>query len=75
MPQTTPERAARWPGMDAEAIECLEAGGWKLGRDYVWRHPDGKKPTEREIDAVIYLIEEWDFGGWEKSSTKGVSDA
>ncbi|UQS95130.1 hypothetical protein Pam3_59 [Pseudanabaena phage Pam3] len=66
MPQTTPERAARWPGGDQEAIGCLEDGGWMLSRDgkWQWTHPDPtRKPTGREIDAAVYLIEEWDFGG------------
>jgi len=49
--------------MDSEASNCLMAGGWKLCRDWVWRHPDGNAATEREVDAAIYLIEEWDYGG------------
>lgn len=64
MPSTTPERQARWPGMDAEAIEFLEGQGYILGRDAHWLSPrPGHKPTEREADALLYLIEEWDFGG------------
>lgn len=63
MPQTTPERAARWPGYDAEAIGFLKSQGWVLGRDWCWSHPEHREPTERERDAMFYLIEEWDFGG------------
>jgi hypothetical protein len=63
MPQTSPERAARWPGGDEEAIAFLLAGGWRLGRDWCWRRDDWREPTEREVDAVRYLIEEWDFDG------------
>jgi hypothetical protein len=63
MPQTTSERAARWPGKDAQAISFLEGRGWTLTRDWNWRMPKGvTKPTGREVDAVQYLIEEWDFG-------------
>lgn len=67
MPSTTPDRAARWPGMDAEAIQFLQSAGFELGRDWHWRHPDdipwrSRKLSEREVDAIIYLQEEWDFG-------------
>ena len=57
-PQTSPERASRWPGMDAEAIAFLESRGYRLTRAWTWLLPD-----EREADAIAYLIEEWDFGG------------
>lgn len=63
MPQTTLERAARWPGGDAEAMRCLEAGGWELGHDWVYRHV--RQPTKRERDAALYLMEEWEFAGLE----------
>ena len=64
MPQTTPERRARWPGIDSEAIAFLEGQGYTLHRDWSWSAPEpGQKPTERERDALLYLIQEWDFGG------------
>lgn len=62
MPQTTPERAARWPGGDSEAILFLRSAGYALRRDWSWQSPD-HAPTDRELDAVVYLIEEWDFDG------------
>ena len=64
MPQTTPERAARWES-DMNAMAFLKSAGFELHRDWVWRHPERKTPTEQELDAAIYLIEEWDFGGIE----------
>jgi hypothetical protein len=64
MPQTTDERRARWPGGDQEAIAYLKAQGFKLTPQWFWLKPaPGHKLTEREEDAIIYLIEEWDFGG------------
>ena len=64
MPQTTPERAARWPGMDSEAIVYLRSLGWRLNQDWSWTPPTPDyEQTERENDAIWYLIEEWDFGG------------
>jgi hypothetical protein len=68
MPSTTAERQARWPGGDQEAAEVLMAGGWRQGRDWVWRHPEGKRPTVREFDAAIYLAEEWDEAGIDAES-------
>ena len=65
MPQTTHERAARWPGRDGQAMEYLEGQGYKLTRQWSWVIPEGQyEPTEREEDAILYLIQEWDFAGW-----------
>ena len=64
MPQTTPERQARWSGMDSEAIAFLEGQGYYLRADWMWVLPTPEHVvTEREEDAILYLIEEWDFGG------------
>ena len=64
MPQTTPERAARWPGMDSEALDFLEGQGYVLRRDWHWMRPNPDHlVTDREEDAILYLIQEWDFGG------------
>lgn len=65
MPQTNSERQARWPGMDTQAIAYLEAHGYVLERSWEWRLPEGReKPTYTENDAIIYLMEEFDYGGW-----------
>jgi hypothetical protein len=63
MPQATDEQRARWPGWDAEAIKFLEDAGYKLTRDWEWIKPVGHTPTERELDAIDYMCNEWDFGG------------
>ena len=64
MPQTSPERAARWPGMDHQAMKYLEDQGYRLSRSWHWYAPSKTHiPTEKEMDAILYLIEEWDFGG------------
>lgn len=69
MPQTTPERAARWPGIDQQAIKYLEGQGYELNRDWTWKKPSPKHViTDREEDAILYLIQEWDFGGTEKEA-------
>ena len=62
MPQTTPERGERWD--NHMAVDHLKGGGWILRRDWVWWHPDKtRQPTNRELDASRYLVEEWDYGG------------
>lgn len=64
MPQTSDERRARWPGMDREAIEFLTDRGYVLRRDWKWNRPSpDHRPSPREIDALVYLIAEWDFDG------------
>lgn len=64
-PQTTPERAARWRD-DQHAMDFLEERGYTLLRNWQWRKPEpGHKATEKELDAIIYLVEEWDFDGIE----------
>lgn len=70
MPSTSDERAARWPGMDTQATEYLEGRGYILSRDgkWEWSMPeDATAPSARDVDAVLYLIEEWDFGGLRNS--------
>jgi hypothetical protein len=60
MPSTTPERAARWPGGDFEALGHLRERGWKHEGGGTYSSPD--RPLEdREVDAMTYLIQEWDF--------------
>lgn len=64
MPSTTPERAARWPGLDSQAIDYLNNQGFTLTRSWEWTKPHSTYIlTEKEEDAIVYLIQEWDFGG------------
>jgi hypothetical protein len=62
MPQTSDERRARWPGKDSEALSFLYSQGYEMTREWEWIPPK-REPTEREIDAIDYLVEEWDYGG------------
>ena len=65
MPQTTEERRARWPGWDSQAIEYLEGRGFIATRHFTWTNPSAVTISEKDEDAVIYLVEEFDWGGWE----------
>ena len=55
-------------------ISFLEAAGYELRDDGYWKGLD-RKPTEKELRAVNFLFQEWDFGGivWENESGKGKS--
>lgn len=39
------------------------SAGYLLHPDWTWHPPANHVPTEREVAAIIYLIEEWDFDG------------
>ena len=61
MPQSTPELQAEW-GDDSTAVEYLKAAGYRLNRDWSWSLLDPlQRPTVKEIRAITYLIQEWDF--------------
>lgn len=63
MPQSTPERRARWVS-DARATEFLKSRGYKLTPEWEWIPPDPKgTPALDEQDAILYMVEEWDYGG------------
>lgn len=65
MPQATDEHRDRWHGPGEQyAIDFLQRRGYFLRRDWTWR-PVNRPPTPDEIDAVNFLVEEWDFGSIE----------
>jgi len=62
MPQATPELRKKFPGNDSEAMEVI-AANFLVDRGGVIRKKDPKyTPTDREMDAIDYLFQEWDFG-------------
>lgn len=68
MPQSTQELRDRWGLSPKKAVEHLESKGFVLGADnpWEWTFPVGYEPTKEDRDAMIYLIEEWDFGGFRR---------
>ena len=62
MPQAHPELQAKFAD-DSEAREVLEGAGFVLNPDFTWLAPEGRQPCIEELDAIEYLIMEWDFGG------------
>jgi len=73
MPSTTRERKARWwPETDETGIDTacdfLTNAGYELLHGWVWLLPcPDHVPTSEERDAMLYLIEEWDFDGCVRS--------
>lgn len=65
MPQASDELRAEWNGPDdATAIKFLTDAGYKLTRGWEWLLPvPNHEPTEKEISAIQFLVDEWDFGG------------
>lgn len=64
MPQATDELRAEWPGGDQQAIDHLEAKGFIPTRDFQWIRPyKDYVTTSRDESAILYLIDEWDYGG------------
>ena len=59
-----PTRAAAGSGVQT-SISSQRAGcGYRLNRRWEWILPAaGHAITAREEDAILYLIEEWGFGG------------
>lgn len=64
MPQASDEHRARWNGPDdSYAQQYLKNMGYRLNRDWTWTPPAGREPTRMELDAIAFLINEWDMGG------------
>ena len=72
MPSTTPERQSRWES-DFYACEYLREMGFSLTSEWCWTHPSKELDdlTDMEEDAIIYMIEEWDYGGFISVSEGG----
>lgn len=63
MPTAPKELRDKFPGMDTEALQLLEAAGFTVSKDFIVRKPKPDyNPSSREFDAIDYLVEEWDYG-------------
>lgn len=55
------------PISDAGPIKFLEDAGYKLMRGWQWEPKTGvkvlKDMTQPEWECLLFLIQEWDFGG------------
>lgn len=77
MPQTSAEIQERidkfFPSasqsQDFQSTKFLEKAGYILNKNWTWKLPSpDHKITEEEDLCLVYLIEEWDFGGIENAT-------
>jgi hypothetical protein len=54
-----------WDGEgDVRASAFLKAAGYYLRSDFHWTMPDPLHvPSEDELSAVTFMMQEWDYGG------------
>lgn len=69
MPQATPKLRQRWGIAPEKAMNFLEKRGFKLTKEWDWIVPH--EPDEKEESAIMFLIQEWDFGGPVDGHEKG----
>jgi len=70
MPQASEELRRLWGGENGvgedKAMAHLRAAGFRLLPGWTWLKPsDDYEPTEADLGAIGFLIDEWDFGGIE----------
>ena len=64
MPQARKELRDQFPNGLEQAMKFLIDNGYVLTIYWRWERPPGQYvPRDRELAAIEYLIQEWDFGG------------
>lgn len=64
MPTATEALRAEWGISDRKAIEHLERRGFVLTAKWQWmKPPQLKHITKKDLRAIDFLAQEWDFGG------------
>ena len=64
MPQATSELTEKWDGpSDEKAIAHLRSKGFRYTKHWEWIPPVDYRPTEEDVSAIMFLIQEWDWGG------------
>ena len=78
MPQASDQLRSRMeqyygdPVDDTGPMSYLDAQGFELGRDWVYRKPGVRSRqdlSEQEADSIDFLADEWDMGGIEYDLT------
>lgn len=64
MPSGPSELHEKWQD-DNKACKYLQDRGYRLTREWQWNLPHSQyKPTKEEMEAMYYLVVEWDYGGY-----------
>lgn len=80
MPQASDELRSKWGGQmgvgEDKACDYLLRRGYILTKQWDWWVPYGIAfPTLRDLEAMQFLIEEWDYGSWTLNDwRKGLDD-
>jgi hypothetical protein len=62
MPQGPEHLHEKWQS-DEKAMRFLQDRGYTITRGFEWKRPNVyHQPTEEEMEAMDYLVLEWDFG-------------
>lgn len=77
MPQASDELRAKFPGWDREASAVLAEAGYSPNTEtWIFTLPrHGHVITARELDALSFLCDEFDYGGWEEPERTRSDDA
>jgi hypothetical protein len=70
MPQATEALTKKWGGAQGigedKAMGYLQSRGFVLTKGWEWKKPrKNYQLTDDEVEAICFLIQEWDFGGIE----------
>lgn len=66
MPQADNVLRIKWAGPDdTKALNHLLEAGYVMTEWWTWVVPAGREPTDDDMSAVQFLIDEWDFDGLE----------
>lgn len=52
-----------WPTSENDAVVFLKSRQFVLRHDLSWIKPAGHILTQREVDAIIYLVQNCSYGG------------
>lgn len=68
MPSSSEGLRQKWGGShgigEDKAEGYLQSRGYRLTKDWFWIKPSHDHVmTDEEVEAIIFLIEEWDYGG------------
>lgn len=80
MPSAAPQEqdwaTEKFGGLDCVPVqEWLKAQGYKLTRTWQWIKPTpDHTPTEDELRAIYFLIDEWDYDGLIPAPAKWTAD-
>lgn len=73
MPQASDEQRAEWNGpSDETALAYLRGRGYVLDPDWTWHPPRADwTPTEKDVSAMQFMVDEWDYGGYDPRPFEG----